>query len=89
MTSTLAQLHHNVEDRGPAPGRSLDRLKVSEQKVPVELLLHGTKTREEDRLVLGREGRLDVGLETAEHEGSQDLMQLQNELLFFIDVVNV
>lgn len=45
----------------------------------VELPLHGRHLAEDEGLGLGGQRLLHIGLEAAEHEGTQDLVQLEEE----------
>lgn len=94
MVAALAELHDDVQNGrtgavGVSGGGAVDGVDVAHQHTAVEVLLHRRHACEEDGLGLGRQGLLNVGLEAAEHERTEQFVELANHALLGLVVVHI
>eukprot|EP00968_Pinguiococcus_pyrenoidosus_P021742 scaffold2908_cov257-Pinguiococcus_pyrenoidosus.AAC.3 len=90
VVAALSQLHNDVQDRAAArPRLALDGGDVSLEELPVEALLHGGHSNEQDCLRFRGQALLHVRLEPAQHERPQQLVQLADDSLLGVVVINV
>lgn len=82
MVAALLQIHHDVEQRHGLPAAlRVQRLVVARQNVLVVLLLHRRQLDAHDELRLGRHVLEHVGLESPQHVGPEQLVQLLHLIL--------
>jgi hypothetical protein len=92
MVAALAQLHDNVEETCLAfllARGTVDGINVLFKQHTVPLALHVGHADVEVDLLLGEERVLDIGLDTTQEEGAEDLVELLDNGIRFIAVLGL